>query len=210
MNNIQMPVERESRKFEGLNNYSANPSNGYFLLPFRFHRLNKQKEILVNETGDFLLVPIGTAEAIITRQFSKEKDDELYGDLVANFFISEEQIPPLLDVISTRYGPKKSFLDYFTALHIFVITLRCEHTCHYCQVSRVSEDKRVFDMKRDHIDKSIEFMMKSPNPNVTMEFQGGEALLAFNNVAYAIEKTKVEAAKRGKNVTYVICTTLPP
>lgn len=210
MADLQKAMDRKTRKFHESDVYSLKPLKTYYLLPFRFHRLNQDKEILVNEIGDFLLVPTGTSEEIVTKTFSKAKNEDLYRDLVANFFISEEQIPPLLNVISARYRTKKSFLDYFTSLHIFVITLRCEHTCHYCQVSRVSEDKNTFDMKRQHIDKGIEFMMRSPNPNVTMEFQGGEALLAFENVIYAVEKSKIEARKRNKKVTYVVCTNLAP
>jgi His-Xaa-Ser system radical SAM maturase HxsB len=43
-----------------------------------------------------------------------------------------------------------------------------------------------------------------------MEFQGGEALLAFENIVYAVERTKAEAVKHNKHVTYVICTNLAP
>ena len=207
---VQNNIERKLRKFKEVNFYNLNPTDKYFLLPFRFHRLTENKEVLVNEIGDFLVVPNGTTESVITRNFSKAENEELYGDLIANFFISEEKVPELQNVIATRYRTKKSFLDNFTSLHIFVISLRCEHTCHYCQVSRASQDKNAFDMKRQHIDKGIEFMMKSPNKNVTMEFQGGEALLAFDNIIYAVEKTKVEAVKRNKSVTYVICTNLAP
>ncbi len=63
-------------------------------------------------------------------------------------------------------------------------------------------------MSLAHIDKGIEFMLKSPNPNVTMEFQGGEALLAYENIVYAVERTKELAPLHGKNVSYVICTNL--
>lgn len=202
--------EKISRKFKESDFYDGQSSLQYYLLPFRFFRLNDQKEILVNEVGDHLLLPTGTAEKIITKNLNKAIDSELYADLIAGFFISEQRIPPLLDVISARYRTKKSFLDYFTSLHIFVISLRCEHTCHYCQVSRVSEDKSSFDMQSHHIDKGIELMMRSPNPNVTMEFQGGEALLAFDSIVYAINEAQKQAIIHNKNVTYVICTNLAP
>jgi sulfatase maturation enzyme AslB (radical SAM superfamily) len=199
---------KSNRKFKAHDFFARKETPDYFLLPFRFHKLHEAKEILVNEVGDYLIVPSGTAERIITRQLSRS--EELYEDLVANFFISEEKIPPLLNVLATRYRTKKSFLDNFTALHIFVITLRCEHTCHYCQVSRVTQDKNAFNMQRAHIDKGIDFMMRSPNPNVTMEFQGGEALLAFDDIVYAVEKAEGLAIEYGKNITYVICTNLAP
>ena len=86
-------------------------------------------------------------------------------------------------MLATRYRTKKSFLDGFTSLHIFVVTLRCNHTCHYCQVSRQTEDKGEFDMATDDLDRSIDLMFRSPSPALTMEFQGGEPLLAFDQGA---------------------------
>ncbi|WPQ63293.1 His-Xaa-Ser system radical SAM maturase HxsB [Chitinophaga sancti] len=204
---VKVGVDRKTRKFKEREYYRGEDVK-YHLLPFRFHRVPDGREIIVNEIGDFLVVPKGTIERIVTRTITPE--EELYEDLVASFFISPEPIPSLLEVISTRYSTKKSFLDAFTSLHIFVISLRCEHTCHYCQVSRVTSDRNKYDMSRFHIDAGIEMMMRSPNPNVTMEFQGGEALLAFENIIYAVEKTKEAALVHNKNVSYVICTNLAP
>ncbi len=203
-------LSKPNRKFKERDYYGINTNTPYYLLPFKFHRISKEKEVLVNEVGDFLIVSGGTAAAIVNRQISEKSDPDLYADLLAGFFISESVIPPLVDVIATRYRTKKSFLDHFTALHIFVISLRCEHTCHYCQVSRSSSDKLAFDMQRQHIDKGIEFMMRSPNPHVTMEFQGGEALLAFENIMYAVAKAREQAIAHHKGITFVICTNLAP
>ena len=177
-------------------------------MPFNFHRISSSKEVLVNEVGDFLIVPHGTTSKIINRKINRSQDEELYSDLVANFFISEEPIHPLIDVLATRYRTKKAFLNNFTGLHIFVITLRCEHTCNYCQVSRVTQNKDQYDMSQNHIDLGIEHMFRSPNPHLTMEFQGGEALLAFDNIKYAVEKAEEMALKKNKTLTKVICTNL--
>lgn len=208
---IADPVhERKTRKFQDLNYYSSKHQSDYYLLPFRFHRISEEREVMVNEIGDCLVVPKGTAARVIERKVYVADDPELYGDLIANFFISTTPVPELLNVLSTRYRTKKSFLDNFTSLHIFVISLRCEHTCHYCQVSRVTSDKHMYDMNQHHIDEGIKLMMQSPSPYVTMEFQGGEALLAFENIKYAVERTKQEAIRHEKIITYVICTNLAP
>jgi len=102
--------QKKSRKFRDIENFDLNESNQYFLLPFRFHRVTAEKEIIVNEVGDYLILPNGTFERIVKRQINKEIDAELYGDLIANFFISEKVIPPLIDVLATRYRTKKTFL----------------------------------------------------------------------------------------------------
>lgn len=204
-----LSLRKEFRKFRNLDYYDQSESRQpYSLMPFNFHRINDDLEVLINEVGDFLLVPTGTAGRIINKELDKEYDSSLYADLLSNFFISESAYSPLIDLLATRYRTKKLFLENFTSLHIFVISLRCEHTCHYCQVSRVTQDRSKYDMSREHIDRGIELMMKSPNPNVTMEFQGGEALLAFDNIKYAIGKAQEQAYKYRKNVNYVICTNL--
>ncbi len=205
---VDAKTDKKSRKFKEIELFDLKVNSQYFLLPFRFHRITNDKEIIVNEVGDYLILPNGTFERIVKRNIDKENEPELYGDLIANFFISEEPIPPLIDVLATRYRTKKLFLNYFTGLHIFVISLRCEHTCHYCQVSRVTQNKDLYDMSISNIDRGIDIMFKSPNPHVTMEFQGGEALLAFDNIKYAVEKAERIAKEIGKGLTKVICTNL--
>ncbi|SFO54872.1 His-Xaa-Ser system radical SAM maturase HxsB [Chitinophaga sp. YR627] len=202
--------ERQTRKFKDVAYFRSEET--YTLLPFRFHRMPDGREILVNEIGDYMVVPSGTTARIINREINNNdpEDAVLYEDLVAAFFIAEQAVPDLLEVMATRYRTKKSFLDSFTSLHIFVISLRCEHTCHYCQVSRVTSDKNKFDMSRVHIDAGIDMMMRSPARQLTMEFQGGEALLAFDNIIYAVEKAKVAGEQHNKQITYVICTNLAP
>jgi His-Xaa-Ser system radical SAM maturase HxsB len=202
-------INRKSRKFRDESDFvDRRASSSYYLLPFRFEKINSTSEVLVNEVGDYLFVPIGTAEEIILRKISRIVNPELYQDLLANFFISETPIPAVIDVYATRYRTKKHFLSNFTGLHIFVISLRCEHTCSYCQVSRVTQNKDLFDMSLSHIDKGIEIMFSSPNPYLTMEFQGGEALLAFDKIKYAVEKAEEKAQITGKVLTKVICTNL--
>lgn len=201
--------QRKTRKFKSADFYSKS-NDTYYLMPFRFGVINSTLELLSNDYGDYLVVPRGTAEKVILRKLEKEENIDLYFDLLSHNMISEHRVPPLMEVLETRYQTKKSFLDNFTALHIFVISLRCEHTCHYCQVSRVTQNRETYDMSIKHIDQGIELMMRTPNPHVTMEFQGGEALLAFDRIQYGVLKAKEAAKSNHKKITFVICTNLAP
>lgn len=196
-------IAKEFRKFKDFGFYQSS-TNDYHLLPFRFHRINSEKEVLVNEVGDFLIVPNGTASRVVNREVHNSED--LYHDLFANFFISDKPIPDLIDVLATRYRTKKSFLNDYTALHIFVVSLRCNHSCHYCQVSRVSENRQDFDMSTDNLTAGIEHMFRSPSPSVTMEFQGGEPLLAFDKVKFGVEYALKLNETYKKNISFVVCT----
>lgn len=175
----------------------------YYLLPFRFERLHN-KEILVNEAGDYLLMPIGTTELIVNKQI--DRSDELYKDLISSYFISETAIPALIDNYAARLRTKKAFLDNFTALHIFVLTLRCNQNCIYCQASSRECLDSVYDMGKETMSKAIDLMFQSPSPAITMEFQGGEPTLLPELLRFSIEKAEELNKSYQKDITYVLCT----
>ena len=145
----------------------------YHLLPFTFTRISNH-EVLVNELGDMIISPNGTVSCLVNRE---PIDEELFKSLAANFFVSETAIPALSDIYALRLREKKRFLDQFTALHIFVLTLRCNQNCIYCQASSCNEDCSTVTMSMHTMKKSVELMFKSPSPHLTMEFQGGEPSL---------------------------------
>ncbi|WP_321514809.1 His-Xaa-Ser system radical SAM maturase HxsB [Marinifilum fragile] len=177
----------------------------YYLLPFKFKAFLDDLEILVNFSGDFLIVDRGTVDKILAREIMS--DEDLYADLIANHFISEKKYPKLIDVLATKYRTKKSFLDGFTALHIFVLTLRCNHSCKYCQVSSIeSKTPDEHDISYEHLDLSIEMMFKSPAQAITMEFQGGEPLLVFDKLKYAVERAEELNNLYKKDISFVLCS----
>jgi len=184
----------------------ANPEPEYRLLPFRFIRLNTDKEILVNEVGEFVISSIGTAQRLIRRELTS--DNELYSTLRAKQFLTDDSSSSLLDLLATKYRTKHNFIEGFTKLHIVVVTLRCDHSCHYCQVSRQTSDKHAYDMKPEVAEKSIELIMQSPSPHITLELQGGEPLLAFDAIQHIVPLAKKRADFLGKGLDIVVTTNL--
>ena len=174
----------------------------YELLPFNFTRLS-EREVLINELGDMLITPIGTAQKIVDHAID---DDDLYKSLVANFFISEELIPSLLDVYASRLRLKKSFLDDRAALHIFVLTLRCNQNCVYCQASSREEGSLRCSMSIEDMDAAVKLMFRSPSQHLTMEFQGGEPSLEPKLIKYGIELAEEINKQECRKMTYVLCT----
>ena len=193
-----------ARAFYPLQSFAPEPKN-ISLLPFRFTRLNGQ-ELLVNEAGEFLFVPDGTVRSLADQAIDGSLP--IYKDLKARHFVYDETSSPLLDLLATKIRSKFDHLTGGTKLHIFVVTLRCEHSCQYCQVSRQTTTKGAFDMSRDTADRSISLMFDSPSPHVTLELQGGEPLLAFDLIRYIVPKAKEQAQMRGKGLDIVVTTNL--
>ena len=155
----------------------------YYLLPFDFTEISG-KEVLVNELGDMIVSPKGTVQKIVDRSLPK---NDLYKSLVSNFFISEQIIPPLVEVYAERLREKKRFLESWTGLHIFVMTLRCNQNCVYCQASSQNEDSVGCSMSKETMAKGVELMFRSPSDSITMEFQGGEPTLVPDVIEYGIQ-----------------------
>lgn len=174
----------------------------YHLLPFTFSRISNH-EVLVNELGDMIVSPNGTVEKLVHRQ---PIDEDLFKTLAANFFVSESQIPALSDVYAMRLREKKHFLDQFTSLHIFVLTLRCNQNCVYCQASSCNEDCSSVTMTKQIMRRSVELMFKSPSPHLTMEFQGGEPSLEPGLLQYGIELAEEINKTEQREIKYVLCT----
>ena len=174
----------------------------YYLLPFDFTEISG-KEVLVNELGDMIISPKGTVQKIVDRSLPK---DDLYKSLVANFFISEQIVPPLAEIYAERLREKKRFLESWTGLHIFVLTLRCNQNCVYCQASSQNEESNGCTMSKETMAKSVELMFRSPSDSITMEFQGGEPSLVPDIIEYGIQLAEEINKTEQKEIHYVLCT----
>ncbi|HRE83584.1 MAG TPA: His-Xaa-Ser system radical SAM maturase HxsB [Opitutaceae bacterium] len=182
------------------------PSEPYRLLPFTFARLDPNRRILTNVAGQHLVV----SEDIFERFMAKglRPEERWYQDLEAGHFLANADEDAHVELLAAQVRTRQSRLPDFTALHIFVLTLRCDHSCAYCQVSRVSEDRHSFDMSRETADKAIDLMFQSPSPQIKVEFQGGESLLNFPLLQHVVERVSAKAQNR--HVAFVVATNLSP
>ena len=183
-------------------------ASGYNFLPFRFRRLNGDSVLLTNDVGEFACLSSETFKQFIDRQLTSNRRE--YLDLKSKFFLSDGSSASQTRILASRYRTKKSFLDGFTKLHLFVVTLRCDHSCPYCQVSRQCEDKMKYDMSRQTAFKAADVMLKGPAPTITCEFQGGEPLLNFPLIEELILYIKAKNERIGKRIDFVVCTNLAP
>ena len=177
----------------------------YELLPFRFMDFDGGK-IVVNEVGEHELLDPPDFEALVDHRLGS--DTRAYRNLKAKHFLRDSPSDLPLMLLATKYRTKRSFLQGFTRLHIFVVTLRCDHSCHYCQVSRVSMNREKYDMTRESADRALDLTFRSPAMDIKIEFQGGEPLLNFDLIQYITEGAKQRNKVAGKNLQFVVATNL--
>jgi len=192
-------------KFESLDKYTNSKSFGYELLPFKFERL--EDEIFIsNLVGEFKILSQNEFEAFVNNHLPFES--KTYSDLLAKHFIIEKNTSTPLELLSLKLRTKLSRLSQFTALHMFVVSLRCEHSCPYCQVSRQSDNKIAFDMTPEIADRALELTFRSPSPAIKIEFQGGEPLLNFPIIQHIVRSALEINKVAQKNLAFVIATNL--
>lgn len=181
----------------------------YRLLPFRFLRLSDtdaNNVLITAETGEYLFVSEAQLNQLVHKQVVR--GTPLYKDLLARHFIYQPGGHNPLPEMAAQYRSRKGFLYGGPALHLFVVTLRCNHTCQYCQVSRAPLSGTGHDMSAEHARLAVERLFESPSPVLTVEFQGGEPLLAFDRIQQIVEAIEQRNEREQRSIQFVISSTL--
>jgi uncharacterized protein len=175
------------------------------LLPMRFHRLDTDSVLLTNLVGEHAFV---TPEELVEVIEGTCTDQYLLARLRAAHLVQVRGEVLPTELLAIKLRTRLGRLPDSTGLHIFVVTLRCEHTCRYCQVSRQSAAKSEFDMSEETARRALELAFRSPSPHLKIEFQGGEPLLNFPLVRWITAEAKRMNVGYGKDLAFVIATNL--
>ena len=184
------------------------PSDSYELLPFRFMPFDSDRYIATNLVGEYVLVHRSLLDRLIDGSLPRR--GPAFDELKSKQFVLESDSNVAIDLLAAKYRTQNVNLAEFTGLHIFVVTLRCDHSCPYCQVSRVSEDKATYDMTKETAARSIDLMFSGPSHTLKVEFQGGESLLNFDLIRFVVERVQDRNLGEGRDVEFVIATNLTP
>lgn len=170
------------------------------LVPFRFRAVGPDV-LLTSPFGDWVFVSKAELANISTGKLDGPLRDKL---AKRGFFKGDSDRPQLLE----RVARKKRFLSYGPNLHIVVVTLRCNETCVYCHASRADMSATNTDMTPEIAEKTVDFILQSTSPAVTIEFQGGEPLVNFPVVKHLIEYALERNRAYGKQLEFTMVTNL--
>jgi uncharacterized protein len=179
---------------------------GYSLLPLRFERLRDGRYFAANFVGEFQVVDRDTLTALIRHEIPMHSD--LYNELKSKHFLMDEESSIAIDLLSAKYRTRLANLPEMVGLHIFVLTLRCNQSCRYCQVTRCTPEQAEYDMTPTSALLAVDFMFQGPSKCLKVEFQGGEPTLNLNTMKVVVEESQRRALAEGRNVEFVACTNL--
>lgn len=164
---------------------------------FRFRPFDKQY-LLTNDIGEYCFLDSkdfqsfisGDIELIPLSKFNELKDKHFLRDFLN------------LDRFTQLYGRRNAFLFAGPSLHIIVVTLRCDHSCIYCQANSKGIDERGWDMNEATAKCVVDIIFETPNSDVMIEFQGGEPLLNFEVVKFIVLYAKKKNINHGKKLKF--------
>lgn len=176
-------------------------------LPFNFKSINKDY-LISNLAGQHQFMKEEDFIKVIDSDFC-ELDPKILASLESKSFLTpENQLGLREKIISSRLATR--IYDSLSPPSLFMVvpTLRCDHDCNYCQVSRVDMDAQGYDLDEEHIDNIIKHIRFLSREFVKIEFQGGEPLVNFLFIKKFVSKAKT--ALKDKKLNFVIATALGP
>lgn len=168
---------------------------------FNFKEIDKNTYLITNDFGYYEYISKKDLLKLINNKL--EKNNKIYNKLSEKGFISNRLN---FDDLYKNWKNKHESIYYGTGLHIFVMTLRCNHKCLYCQSSAIGENNKNVDMDIYAAKKSVDIALESPRGGITIEFQGGEPLLNWNVLKNTILYAKRKAKDKKKVLKLAIVT----
>ena len=180
----------------------------YELLPFRSTRIPgvPGKVLVTTCVGEYLLINEADFQRLIDLRL--DTDTELYRALRTRHIVCDAGHSPFLSGVAAQQQTRKQYLREDPGLHIVVTTLRCDHRCHYCQISPRREDEVGFDMTEVTANAVVDRIFESRAPCLTIEFQGGESGLAFDRVRSIVTESRSRERTPSQALRFVLTSTL--
>ena len=199
---------RGTVEFHSAEKYRASVPAGYELLPFRHARIPgvADKVLVTSAVGEYAWLSEDDFRQMVNGRL--EADAEVYRNLRSRQIICDAEAGPFLPGLAAQQRTRKRFAEEDPALHIFVLTLRCDHRCLYCQVTPRRPSACGFDMSEATADAALDRVFECRAKVLTIEFQGGEGALAFPLLRRIVTRAAERSAKEGRQVRFVMATTL--
>jgi His-Xaa-Ser system radical SAM maturase HxsB len=173
-----------------------------FAMPFR-HRKVGGKVLVTSTEGEFAMLSNDEFSSFV-------RGDVPTGTPLYELLARKNLVRAAFDEtkLVERVRARKGFLSWGPNLHIIVVTLRCNETCVYCHASRANMDATHTDMTPEVADRTVDQIFATTNPGITIEFQGGEPLVAFDIVKRIVARARQKNEKAGKSLEFTMVSNL--
>jgi len=145
---------------------------------FRFKKFDEDMYLITNDIWNYYFLSSDSFSLFIQW---KVEYIEWYSDLLERGFIKK---PSFEKSMIEKYRKKTSFIGIWPALHMIVVTLK------------------------ETAKKVVDTIMYTNATDITIEFQGGEALLNWEVVKYIVDYATEQWSYLKKNISFTLVTNL--
>ena len=168
--------------------------------PYVWWQRLDEEYLLTNDTGEYIMLSSGefrtfTGTGALPSSNPKLREMEEKGFIRGRLDFKN---------LSRRWKESNAYLDRGPGLHIFVLTLRCNHKCVYCQSGALREEEKRSDMDIRTARKSLDFALSAPVKGLSIEFHGGEPLLNWNVLKETVLYGEKKARAAGKEIKFAL------
>lgn len=180
----------------------------YIYYPYYFKKICDDY-LLVNMVGEHIFLNSDEFKFMACEKYDKLSDSKIMELVSRNFIVELENREFTEDLLAIKLRSRKDFLNYFTFLHMVVLTLRCNCICDYCHASSAGLAAFNTDMNFEIAKNVLDKIFESPTSEIKIEFQGGEPSLNWDVLKYFV----LDAERRikfynNRYLNFVICTNL--
>lgn len=165
------------------------------LAPFQFRDMGGWF-LITNDWGHYLTLEEPAFRRLMAGGIGP--DDVLYPELQSRGFMADALDFPALARREARRVAHRRMPG--PSLHMIVVTLRCNLSCHYCHSSVVDPSRTDTDMDLETARRTVDFIFDSPSPTICIEFQGGEPLLNWPVVKFITRYAQRKAKGTGRRL----------
>ncbi|MDE2491689.1 MAG: His-Xaa-Ser system radical SAM maturase HxsB [Elusimicrobia bacterium] len=124
------------------------------------------------------------------------RDEEPLGAVLAERGLLRDRLD--FARLGERFAARRLLRWPGPSVHTLVVTRRCNYKCVYCHASVVAPDDASTDMTPETARAAVDLAFESPNPQMTIEFQGGEPLMNWPVVKFAVDYARLKNRAAGK------------
>lgn len=162
------------------------------------------KYLLTNDLGRYMYLSKEELYRMLTDQIDEE--EELSQRLREKFFVYDGSEYDFVEKAGNAFRDYRRNLFQGAALHIFVLTKKCNQQCIYCQASTDLSDHT--EMSKETAMRAVDIALSTSAQYVTFEFQGGEPLMNFDVLKYIVEYAEKKNQLTRKNLEFSIVSNL--
>ena len=178
------------------------------LMPLQFTHLPNEF-LVTNLVGEYIFLAPNDFESLVSGEYKELSDESIIKLEARSILVPEENQELAEEMLAIKLRSRKNYLEYFTSLHMVVLTLRCNCHCDYCHASSKDTHIKKVDMDISTADAVLNCILSSPSNDIKIEFQGGEPTLNWDTLTYfVVEGERRVAQQPERYLSFVVCTNL--